>query len=148
MVLEVNVVMGDRLAHSFPLRQPLNSSPCDLRPFDSSIFPACLHSALLMSKLTHSQSKFWVLGTKPDTWKYAEISANAKEKIPQGPKVGISLMSSQNMTAEKEEKSERHAGAWFCWVPWAVERSLDFILPECETMREVYLGRGLLWLTF
>ena len=80
VVLEVDMVIGDRLAHSFPLRQPLNSSPCDLWPFDSSIFPVCLHSAPLMSKLTHSQSKFWVLGTKPDTWKYAEISANAKKK--------------------------------------------------------------------
>ena len=59
MALEVDMVMEDCLAHSFPLWQPLNSSPCDLLPFDSSIFPVCLHSgpSILTEKILSTRNK-------------------------------------------------------------------------------------------
>lgn len=59
MALEVYTVMGGHLAHSFPLWQPLNSSPCDLSPFDSSIFPVCLHSgpSILTEQILSTRNK-------------------------------------------------------------------------------------------
>lgn len=59
MALEVDMVVGDHLAHSFPLWQPLNSSPCDLLPFDFSIFPVCLYSgpSILTEQLLSTRNK-------------------------------------------------------------------------------------------
>ena len=89
-----------------------------------------------------------MLGTKPDTLKYGEISANAKKKNTPSSKGGNKLDVLSKYESRKRGEIREARGSLILLGASGRGKDLDFILPECETMKEVYVGRGLLWLRF